>query len=102
LGRSSSQFSTTSSTSNRNNNNNNLDDSRSVDYSADNMSVDGTVVTNSGMSVNTSGAGVDVPGSPFPSLWNQPISLYAGLEFHDAPRKVEFCSIDPDGPRLVN
>jgi Rab3 GTPase-activating protein regulatory subunit N-terminus len=30
-------------------------------------------------------------------LWNQPISLYAGLEFHDAPRKVEFCSIDPDG-----
>jgi Rab3 GTPase-activating protein regulatory subunit N-terminus len=96
LGRNTSQFSTTSSTSNINNNS--MDDSRSVDYSVGNTSQDGTVATSSGMSVSAHGAGgVDVPSSPFPSLWDHPISLYAGLEFHDAPRKVEFCSIDPDG-----
>lgn len=35
--------------------------------------------------------------SPFPSLWSRPVELYASTEFHDAPRKIEFCSIDPDG-----
>lgn len=38
-----------------------------------------------------------VASSPFPSLWSRPVNLHASFEFHDAPRKVEFCSIDPDG-----
>jgi hypothetical protein len=35
--------------------------------------------------------------SPFPSLWNRPVELYPCNELHDAPRQIEFCSIDPDG-----
>jgi Rab3 GTPase-activating protein regulatory subunit N-terminus len=35
--------------------------------------------------------------SPFPSLWQRPIELCASIEFHDAPRQIEFCSVDPDG-----
>lgn len=35
--------------------------------------------------------------APFPSLWRMPIGLFAGNELHDMPRKVESCSVDPDG-----
>jgi hypothetical protein len=35
--------------------------------------------------------------APFPSLWRRPIALFAGSELHDMPRKVESCSVDPDG-----
>jgi hypothetical protein len=40
----------------------------------------------------------DAPAtSPFPSLWSRPVELFAAHEFHDAPRQVEHCVIDPDG-----
>lgn len=35
--------------------------------------------------------------TPFPSLSSRPVVLHPYVEFHDAPRKIEFCSIDPDG-----
>jgi hypothetical protein len=35
--------------------------------------------------------------APFPSLWRMPIGLFAANELHDMPRKVESCSVDPDG-----
>ena len=35
--------------------------------------------------------------SPFPTLWNKPIELCAGHEFHDPPRRIEMCLVDPDG-----
>lgn len=35
--------------------------------------------------------------SPFPSLWNRPVELSLSSEFHDAPRNVGCCSVDPDG-----
>jgi hypothetical protein len=35
--------------------------------------------------------------SPFPSLWNKPIRLFAADEIHDAPRKLEACLIEPNG-----
>jgi hypothetical protein len=34
---------------------------------------------------------------PFPSLWKEPIRLFAGEEIHDAPREVTECSIEPSG-----
>jgi Rab3 GTPase-activating protein regulatory subunit N-terminus len=33
---------------------------------------------------------------PFPSLQRPPVELYLHTTFHDAPRKIEFCSIDPE------
>jgi hypothetical protein len=40
----------------------------------------------------------DAPASsPFPSLWTRPVELFAAHEYHDAPRQVEHCVIDPDG-----
>jgi hypothetical protein len=39
----------------------------------------------------------DLPATPFPSLWKGPITLVAGHELHDAPRRIEFCALDPKG-----
>eukprot|EP00523_Entomoneis_sp_CCMP467_P004419 CAMPEP_0168749498 /NCGR_PEP_ID=MMETSP0724-20121128/16748_1 /TAXON_ID=265536 /ORGANISM="Amphiprora sp., Strain CCMP467" /LENGTH=1442 /DNA_ID=CAMNT_0008797411 /DNA_START=144 /DNA_END=4472 /DNA_ORIENTATION=- len=39
----------------------------------------------------------ELPSTPFPSIWRLPMSLFAGSEFHDLPRIVEHCAIDPDG-----
>ena len=41
--------------------------------------------------------GYNIESSPFPSLCQHSIDLVPGQEIHDAPRQVEFCSIDPDG-----
>ncbi|GKY99414.1 hypothetical protein MPSEU_000896100 [Mayamaea pseudoterrestris] len=38
-----------------------------------------------------------VPLCPFPSLRRNPVVLFAGQEIHDAPRKVEVCTIEPNG-----
>jgi hypothetical protein len=38
-----------------------------------------------------------LPLTPFPSLWISPIILSAAHEFHDAPRQIESCVIDPSG-----
>jgi Rab3 GTPase-activating protein regulatory subunit N-terminus len=35
--------------------------------------------------------------TPFPSLFQEPVYLYAGIELHDAPRQIESCSVEPDG-----
>ena len=34
---------------------------------------------------------------PLPSLSQAPVGLFASHELHDMPRKVESCSVDPDG-----
>ena len=39
----------------------------------------------------------ELPTRPFPSIWKMPVSLFPGPEFHDVPRVVEQCSVDPDG-----
>lgn len=39
----------------------------------------------------------ELPISPFPTLWRPPQPLYAGHEFHDAPREIESCVVDPNG-----
>jgi Rab3 GTPase-activating protein regulatory subunit N-terminus len=39
----------------------------------------------------------DLPSTPFPSLSRSPVSLFANGELHDAPRKIESCTVDPDG-----
>ncbi|KAL7575720.1 hypothetical protein ACA910_003054 [Epithemia clementina (nom. ined.)] len=39
----------------------------------------------------------NMPSRPFPSIWQMPISLFAGPEFHDVPRIVEQCTVDPEG-----
>ena len=38
-----------------------------------------------------------IPSTPFPSIWSPPVKLFAGSEFHDVPRIVEDCAVDPDG-----
>ena len=40
---------------------------------------------------------LSLPSRPFPSIWNTPVSLLAGSEFHDVPRVVEDCAVDEDG-----
>ena len=40
---------------------------------------------------------VDLPHSPFPSLWKQPLDLVPGLEFDDPPRQITACVVNPDG-----
>ena len=39
----------------------------------------------------------ELPVTPFPSLWRPPTLLFAAHEFHDAPREMESCVIDPNG-----
>jgi hypothetical protein len=37
------------------------------------------------------------PQVPFPSINCRPLSLYAGYEFHDSPRQITLCTVDPEG-----
>lgn len=37
------------------------------------------------------------PFFPFPSLYSQPLELFVQSEFHDVPREIELCTIDPNG-----
>jgi hypothetical protein len=39
----------------------------------------------------------ELPMTPFPSLWFPSTPLYPGYEFHDAPREMESCVVDPNG-----
>ena len=39
----------------------------------------------------------ELPITPFPSLWKPPLQLFAGYEFHDSPREIESCVVDPNG-----
>jgi Rab3 GTPase-activating protein regulatory subunit N-terminus len=55
-----------------------------------------TLMADSSQTMDQSAA-LDEPLSPFPSLWKPPVPLYSYEAFHDAPRKIEFCCIDPDG-----
>lgn len=57
----------------------------------------GAVEENSTMNGNEDTQDFESANTPFPSLWSPPVKLLACNEFHDAPRRIEFCAVDPGG-----
>jgi hypothetical protein len=39
----------------------------------------------------------ETANTPFPCLWSPPAKLYASNEFHDTPRRIDSCVVDPGG-----